>query len=217
MVTLDFTGSELETKRCALGWAGSSSWRGFDPHSEQPFRTQHSERTFMQPSLEVRSRRLSVRDVVCLPNSNCSHPQLLEMELDVLYAHIASLPVAAGLPALARSIAHKELPHGADIIVGIHARLLKERQTLPSTPMAAVPPPLSSPSYFPPPHPSDRLGLPPPIDTTDTTPTEPASPMFGPWGGGWGSEKPTKGVEKKGNAKIITGKKKGKVNPVEAT
>ena len=162
----------------------------------------------MQPSLVVGSRRLSVRDVVYLPNSNCSHPQLLEMELDVLYAHIASHPVVAGLPALARSIAHKELPHGADIIVGIHARLLKERQPLPSTPTPSVPPPLSSPSYFPPPHPSDSFGLPPPIDTTDTKPTKPAPRMFIPWSGGCDSEKSTKGVEKKGNAKFITGKKK---------
>ena len=130
------------------------------------------------------------------------------MELDILYAHIASLPVVAGLPALARSIAHKELPHGADIIVGIHARLLKERQPLPSTPTPAVPPPLPSPSYFPPPHLSDSFGLPPPIDTTDTKPTETAPPVFSPWGSRWGSEKSTKGVEMKGNAKIITGKKK---------
>ncbi|KAG6377271.1 hypothetical protein JVT61DRAFT_15054 [Boletus reticuloceps] len=60
-----------------------------------------------------------------------SHPQLLEMELDVLYAHIGSPPVVTGFPALAQRIAQKELRHGADIIVGIHTRLLKERQPLP--------------------------------------------------------------------------------------
>ena len=133
------------------------------------------------------------------------------MELDILYAHIASLPVVTGIPALARSIAHKELPHGADIIVGIHARLLKERQPLPSTPTPSVPPPLSSPSfYIPPPHPSDSFGLPPPIVTTDTKPTEPASPMSSEWDGGCAFKKSTKGVGKKGEAKIIAGKKKMK-------
>ncbi|KAG6369515.1 hypothetical protein JVT61DRAFT_14313 [Boletus reticuloceps] len=55
------------------------------------------------------------------------YPQLLEMELDILYSHIASRPVVANFASLAQRIAHKELPHGADIIVGIHTRLLKER------------------------------------------------------------------------------------------
>ncbi|KAG9310054.1 hypothetical protein JVU11DRAFT_10097 [Chiua virens] len=53
------------------------------------------------------------------------HPELLEMELDVLYSHIATPPVVAGFPDLARRIANKELPHGADIIVGIHTRVLQ--------------------------------------------------------------------------------------------
>ena len=47
------------------------------------------------------------------------------MELDVLRAYIASPPVATGLPVLTRPIAHKETPLGADIIVGIRARYLK--------------------------------------------------------------------------------------------
>ncbi|KAF8554152.1 hypothetical protein OG21DRAFT_1413167, partial [Imleria badia] len=37
------------------------------------------------------------------------HPELLEMELDMLYAHIASAAVVADFPALARRIANKEL------------------------------------------------------------------------------------------------------------
>jgi hypothetical protein len=119
------------------------------------------------------------------------------MELDVLYAHIASLPVVAGLPALAQRIAHKELPHGADIIVGIHTRLLKERHHLQSASTPSVPPPLSSPpSSFPPPHPSVSFGLPPPADTIETEFTEldpldePAPASFGQWGA-WGLRKPS--------------------------
>lgn len=53
------------------------------------------------------------------------------MELDVLYSHITSSLVVADFPALARRIANKELPHGADIVVGIHTRLLKEPHPLP--------------------------------------------------------------------------------------
>ncbi|KIJ59615.1 hypothetical protein HYDPIDRAFT_118398 [Hydnomerulius pinastri MD-312] len=55
-----------------------------------------------------------------------SNPPLLEMELDILYKHIASPPVVMGLPALVKRIANKELLHGADIIVGLHSRILKE-------------------------------------------------------------------------------------------
>ncbi|KAH0826789.1 hypothetical protein J3R83DRAFT_5207 [Lanmaoa asiatica] len=74
------------------------------------------------------------------------HSQLLDMELDVLYTHIASPTVVTGFPALAQRIANKELPHGADIIVGIHARLLKGRHPLPLTPIPPQPPLSPSPS-----------------------------------------------------------------------
>ncbi|KAF8124553.1 hypothetical protein EV363DRAFT_1586821 [Boletus edulis] len=82
-----------------------------------------------------------------------SHSQLLEMELDVLYAHIGSPPVVTGFPALAQRIAQKELRHGADIIVGIHTRLLKERQPLPllSRLTSPISRPLTPPPVVPPP------------------------------------------------------------------
>jgi hypothetical protein len=67
------------------------------------------------------------------------HPKLLDMELDVLYSHIGSPPVVADFPALARCIANKELPHGADIIIGIHSRVLTQRN-----PLALEPPPRTS-------------------------------------------------------------------------
>ncbi|KAI9458725.1 hypothetical protein HD554DRAFT_1692103 [Boletus coccyginus] len=72
------------------------------------------------------------------------HPQLLETELDMLYSYIASPPVVAGFPAFARRIANKEIPHGADIILGIHARLLKEPHRLPfaEVTLASLPGPL---------------------------------------------------------------------------
>ncbi|KAF8431060.1 hypothetical protein L210DRAFT_3561117 [Boletus edulis BED1] len=55
------------------------------------------------------------------------YPQLLEMELDVLCSwRIASPPVVANFPALAQRLVHGELPHGADIIVGIYTRFLNE-------------------------------------------------------------------------------------------
>jgi hypothetical protein len=75
-----------------------------------------------------------------------THPNLLEMELDVLYSHIGFAPVVAEFPALARRIAKGELPHGADIIVGVHTRLLKEPHALPLKTRA---PPLSQKCFSP--------------------------------------------------------------------
>ncbi|KAI9458729.1 hypothetical protein HD554DRAFT_1691639 [Boletus coccyginus] len=61
-----------------------------------------------------------------------THPQLLEMELDVLYSHIASPPIAAHFSDPARRIANKELVHEAQIAIRVHTRLLlKEPHPLP--------------------------------------------------------------------------------------
>ena len=57
------------------------------------------------------------------------------MELDVLDSHIMSSPATSNLAALVQRIANKELPHGADIVIGIHTRLLK-RLSLSLTPGA---------------------------------------------------------------------------------
>lgn len=43
----------------------------------------------------------------------------------MLYSRIGSPTVVANFAALAQHIANKDLPHGADIIVSMHARLLK--------------------------------------------------------------------------------------------
>jgi len=53
------------------------------------------------------------------------YPRALEMELDMLSQKIATAPIIEGLPALMRRIAQKELPHGADIIIGLHTRILQ--------------------------------------------------------------------------------------------
>ncbi|KAF8546932.1 hypothetical protein OG21DRAFT_1490677 [Imleria badia] len=57
------------------------------------------------------------------------YPQLLEMELNVLYSYIASPLIIVNFAAFAQR-AHKELPHGADIMVGIHMRIVKEHLLL---------------------------------------------------------------------------------------
>ena len=63
---------------------------------------------------------------VCLQNDR--HPELFEIELDVLYSYIASSPVAEDYAILVQRIARNELPHGADIVLGIHTRLLRDRR-----------------------------------------------------------------------------------------
>jgi len=74
--------------------------------------------------------RSNLKDHNILNEISCSlvssHPQLLNMELDMLYFYIATPPVIANFPALLRRIASKQLPHGADIMADIHSRFLKE-------------------------------------------------------------------------------------------
>ena len=43
----------------------------------------------------------------------------------MLSQKIATAPIVEGLPALMRRISQKELPHGADIIIGLHTRILR--------------------------------------------------------------------------------------------
>ena len=66
------------------------------------------------------------------------------MELDKLYSYIASATVVADFSALARRIANKQLPHGADIVIGIHTRLLNDSRPLwmrPPPPRRSIPEP----------------------------------------------------------------------------
>ena len=67
------------------------------------------------------------------------------MELDVLHSLTASPSVIANFPALAQCIANKELPHGADIIVGIHKRFLKQLYPFLMIPAAPLPSSSGSP------------------------------------------------------------------------
>ncbi|EGN92310.1 hypothetical protein SERLA73DRAFT_191353 [Serpula lacrymans var. lacrymans S7.3] len=52
------------------------------------------------------------------------YPEVLKMEIDVLYKHIASKPVSNQLPSLARRVAGGGVPHGAELIVKLHQKLL---------------------------------------------------------------------------------------------
>ncbi|KAL4077373.1 hypothetical protein J3A83DRAFT_4368692 [Scleroderma citrinum] len=53
------------------------------------------------------------------------YPRVLEMELNMLSEKIATIPIVKGLPALMRRISQKEFPHGAEIIIGLHTRILQ--------------------------------------------------------------------------------------------
>ncbi|KAI6157085.1 hypothetical protein BKA82DRAFT_4052788 [Pisolithus tinctorius] len=52
------------------------------------------------------------------------YPPILEMELDLLAQKIASASIVEGFPDLMKRIAQKELSHGADIMIGLHTRIL---------------------------------------------------------------------------------------------
>ena len=63
----------------------------------------------------------------------------------MLYTHIGSPPVVSGFRGLAQRIALRELPHGADVIVGIHERVLRARQSS-SAPRTPITLPCASPT-----------------------------------------------------------------------
>ncbi|KAI6038873.1 hypothetical protein EDC04DRAFT_3090475 [Pisolithus marmoratus] len=52
--------------------------------------------------------------------------EVLELELDLLVEKLATFPVIQGLPQLVRRIARNELSHGADILIGLHTRILQK-------------------------------------------------------------------------------------------
>ncbi|KAI5993830.1 hypothetical protein F5J12DRAFT_915340 [Pisolithus orientalis] len=66
------------------------------------------------------------------------YPAVLELELDLLAEEIASAPIVEGLPHLMRRIAQKELSHGADILIGYNARILRKHY-LPARSTPALP------------------------------------------------------------------------------
>ena len=56
---------------------------------------------------------------------NSRYPRILEMELDLLSQRMATAPIVEGLPALMRRISQNQLPHGADIMIGLLTRIIR--------------------------------------------------------------------------------------------
>ncbi|KAI6113629.1 hypothetical protein EDD16DRAFT_1600797 [Pisolithus croceorrhizus] len=83
------------------------------------------------------SIRATVNESNLLQELACSfagrYPEVLELELDLLAQKIASTPIVEGLPHLMRRISRKELSHGADIMIGLHTRIL-QKHYLPQQP-----------------------------------------------------------------------------------
>ncbi|OAX32142.1 hypothetical protein K503DRAFT_677382, partial [Rhizopogon vinicolor AM-OR11-026] len=52
------------------------------------------------------------------------YPAILQMQVEVLLKHIASVPVMQNIPSLIRRIADSQLPHGADIILDLYQKVL---------------------------------------------------------------------------------------------
>ncbi|KAI6038874.1 hypothetical protein EDC04DRAFT_1843815 [Pisolithus marmoratus] len=73
------------------------------------------------------------------------HPDVLELVLNVLAEKFATAPVIQGLPQLMRRIAKNELPHGAEILVGLHTRILQKHYWFAPS-LRAVTGPLTKPT-----------------------------------------------------------------------
>ncbi|KAG1896542.1 uncharacterized protein F5891DRAFT_1175124 [Suillus fuscotomentosus] len=52
------------------------------------------------------------------------YPAILQMNVEVLLQHIASIPVIQNIPSLLRRINDSQLPHGADIIIDLYQKFL---------------------------------------------------------------------------------------------
>ncbi|KAG2143597.1 hypothetical protein DEU56DRAFT_910729 [Suillus clintonianus] len=52
------------------------------------------------------------------------YPAILQMQVDILLQHIASVDVIQNMPSLARRIADSQIPHGADIMIDLYRKML---------------------------------------------------------------------------------------------
>ncbi|KAG1722910.1 hypothetical protein EDB19DRAFT_1765883, partial [Suillus lakei] len=52
------------------------------------------------------------------------YPAILQMHVEILLQHIASVPVIQNIPSLIRRIVDSQLPHGADIIIDLYQKFL---------------------------------------------------------------------------------------------
>ncbi|OAX33213.1 hypothetical protein K503DRAFT_666259, partial [Rhizopogon vinicolor AM-OR11-026] len=65
------------------------------------------------------------------------YPAILQMQVEVLLKHIASVPVMQNIPSLIKRIADSQLPHGADIIIDLYQKVLLRYHSQPSAPANA--------------------------------------------------------------------------------
>ncbi|OJA15814.1 hypothetical protein AZE42_09162 [Rhizopogon vesiculosus] len=65
------------------------------------------------------------------------YPAILQMQVEVLLKHIASVPVMQNIPSLIRRIADSQLPHGADIIIDLYQKVLLRYHPQPLAPANA--------------------------------------------------------------------------------
>ncbi|KAG1899616.1 uncharacterized protein F5891DRAFT_1189426 [Suillus fuscotomentosus] len=74
---------------------------------------------------EIRNR-LDAKNVLQELSSSFTskYPAILQMNVEVLLQHIASVPVIQNIPALLRRITDSQLPHGADIIISLYQKFL---------------------------------------------------------------------------------------------
>ncbi|KAG2143602.1 hypothetical protein DEU56DRAFT_979293 [Suillus clintonianus] len=70
------------------------------------------------------------------------YPAILQMQVEVLLQHIASVNVIQNIPVLVKKIADSRLPHGADIIINLYQKFLLQYH--PSALALANPPPPNS-------------------------------------------------------------------------
>ncbi|KAG0697502.1 hypothetical protein DFH29DRAFT_1003678 [Suillus ampliporus] len=96
------------------------------------------------------------------------YPAILQMQVEVLLQHIASVPVIKNIPSLIRRIADSQLPHGADIIIDLYQKILLQYHPLALALANAPPPPQSDGELEPRDMPSSSPPHPPVLEPCTT-------------------------------------------------
>ncbi|KAG1789703.1 uncharacterized protein HD556DRAFT_1538081 [Suillus plorans] len=73
------------------------------------------------------------------------YPAILQMNVEALLQHIASVPVIQNIPSLLKRITDSQLPHGADIIINLYQKFLLQYRpralALANAPIGSTSPP----------------------------------------------------------------------------
>ncbi|KAG2130715.1 hypothetical protein DEU56DRAFT_982055 [Suillus clintonianus] len=88
--------------------------------------TEHNILQELSLSLTSRSVSLHIFDTIGIPTCRPRFPPILEMEVESLFQLITSATVMKDFPTFIKRIGGADLPHGVDILIKLHERMLRQ-------------------------------------------------------------------------------------------